>query len=139
MKTTPEKRKTNLLNKSRQSIDLEPFFQREPVWPPDKQQHFIDTILREWGTPKIFLWKRAEGDYACVDGKQRLISLFDFMDNRLPLSKKYSGDYGGKTYSKLSPEIQCKIDDYEFDVEILTEAKDDEVFDFLRDSSVALS
>lgn len=132
MKTNLEQMKVNWLNKSRQSIDLEPFFQRSSVWPKDKQQHFIDSILKNWGTPKIYFWKTGKDVFACVDGKQRLISLFNFMDDKLPLNSKYSGEYRGKTYSKLLPTEQCQIDDYEFDIEVLTESKNDEVFDFFK-------
>lgn len=132
MKTKLESKKANWLNKSRQSIDLEPFFQRGEVWTKDKQQHFIDSILKGWGTPKIYLWKREKDIFACVDGKQRLISLFNFMDDQLPLSSEYSGEHEGKTYSKLPPIIQCRTDDYKFHVEVLSDAKDDEVFDFFK-------
>lgn len=133
MKTKLEHKKVNWLNKSRQSIDLEPFFQRGSVWHKEKQQHFIDSILKDWGTPKIFFLKTGKDIFACVDGKQRLISLFNFMDGQLPLNSKYSGEkYEGKIYSELDPTIQCQIDDYDFDVEILTEPKDDEAFDFFK-------
>src|SRR3989344_1028802 len=115
MKTKPERKKASWLNKSRQSIDLEPFFQRGGVWNKDKQQHFIDSILKGWGTPKIFFCKRGRDTFACVDGKQRLISLFNFMDGQLLLSSRYSGEYGDKKYSELHPTIQCQIDDYKFD------------------------
>ncbi len=132
MKTKLESKKANWLNKSRQSIDLEPFFQRSKVWPKNKQQHFIDSLLKGWGTPKIFLWKTGKDVFACVDGKQRLTSLFNFMDDQLPLSSEYSGEYGGKIYSELPPTVQCQIDDYDFAIEVLTEPKDDEVFDFYK-------
>lgn len=88
--------------------------------------------MKGWGTPKIFFWKTGKDVFACVDGKQRLTSLFNFMDDQLPLSSEYSGEYGGKIYSKLPPTVQCQIDDYEFAIEVLTEPKGDEVFDFYK-------
>jgi uncharacterized protein with ParB-like and HNH nuclease domain len=110
MKTKLESKKAQWLNKYRQSIELEPFFQRGTVWNKTKQQYFIDSLLKEWGTPKIFLWETGKDAYACLDGKQRLTSLFYFMADQLPLSSKYSSTYGGKKYSELPVNIQDQID-----------------------------
>lgn len=88
--------------KYRNSIDLDPEFQRGKVWSEKKQQYFIDTILKSWGVPKLYLAVEKEGrDYICIDGKQRLTALFSFLSNRLKLNKKFSEIDGGKFYSDL--------------------------------------
>ena len=132
MKTILKSKTASWLNKSRNLIDLEPFFQRGAVWSKKKQQHFLDSILKNWGTPKIFLWKTGNDNFACVDGKQRLISLFNFMDNQLPLNSEYSDVYGNKICSNLPPDMQIKIENYKFAVEILTDGDDEEIFDFFK-------
>jgi len=52
MKTKLESKKAQWINKYRQSIELEPFFQRGTVWSKTKQQYFIDSLMKGWGTPK---------------------------------------------------------------------------------------
>lgn len=132
MKTRLESKKARWLNKYRQFIDLDPFFQRGNVWNKLKQQYFIDSLLKGWGTPKIFLWEIGKDSFACLDGKQRLTSLFNFMADQLPLSPKYSREHGGKKYSKLPVGIQDQIDDYEFSVETLTGDEKDEVVELYK-------
>ena len=132
MKTRLEPKKARWLNKYRQAIELEPFFQRGTVWNKTKQQYFIDSLLRGWGTPKIFLWETGKDSFACLDGKQRLTSLFNFMGDLLPLNPKYSEEYGNKKYSELPVGEQDKIDDYEFSVDVLTEAEKDEVVELYK-------
>jgi hypothetical protein len=132
MKTRLEAKKASWLNKYKGDIELEPFFQRGTVWSDDKKQYFIDSLLKGWGTPKIFLWETGKDSYACLDGKQRLTSLFKFMADGLPLKEDYSVGYGGKKYTELSVGVQDAVDDYEFSVEILSEAKDDEVIELYK-------
>lgn len=132
MKTKLEPKKAQWLNKYRQSIELEPFFQRGTVWNKTKQQYFIDSLLKGWGTPKIFLWEIGKDIYACLDGKQRLTSLFYFIADQLPLNSKYSSTYGGKNYSELPVSIQDQIDNYEFSVEVLIGAEKDEVVELYK-------
>lgn len=108
------------------------FFQRGTVWNKSKQQYFIDSLLKNWGTPKIFLWETEKDSFACLDGKQRLTSLFNFMADQLPLNPKYSKEHGGNKYSELSVGMQDQIDDYKFSVEVLTEAGKDEVVELYK-------
>lgn len=49
MKTKLQRKTATWLNKYRQDMDLEPFFQRGTVWSPNKQQYFIDSLLKQMG------------------------------------------------------------------------------------------
>lgn len=127
----------NRIFKYRDRIDLEPSFQREKVWSTDKQQHFLDTILKGWGVPKLYL-QVIEGthpekiSYKCIDGKQRLTAIFSFLEKRITLNKKYSGDLGGKRYEDLSDAIQNKFDDYILHIEEVTAANEKETSDLFK-------
>jgi uncharacterized protein with ParB-like and HNH nuclease domain len=58
-------------------LNLEPGFQRQSVWTERDRAKLIDSILRNYPLPAIFLYKRQEdGDlvYDVIDGKQRLES-----------------------------------------------------------------
>lgn len=118
--------------KYRNGIDLSPEFQREKVWSEKKQQYFIDTILKGWGVPKLYLAVESENDYICVDGKQRLIALFLFLSNKLRLNKKFSGSDGGKFYTNLPPTKQDIIDDYKLPIEEVRNYTEEEISELFK-------
>lgn len=62
-------------------LNLEPGFQRQSVWTQRDRASLIDSILRNYPLPAIFLYKREQdGDlvFDVIDGKQRLESIFMF-------------------------------------------------------------
>lgn len=75
-------------------IDLSPPYQRESgVWGKDKKQLFIDSIINGFDVPKFYfhdLTRLKESyQYAVIDGKQRLTTLFEFMDGKFPLADDF--------------------------------------------------
>lgn len=63
-------------------LNLEPGFQRQSVWTERDRAKLIDSILRNYPLPAIFLYKREEEGHLVfdvIDGKQRLESIFMFM------------------------------------------------------------
>ncbi|MFN2455860.1 MAG: HNH endonuclease family protein [Pyrinomonadaceae bacterium] len=66
-----------------QQLDLNPSFQRSSVWSNRDRAKLIDSILRNYPLPSIFLYKREISDgtivYDVIDGKQRLESIFYFI------------------------------------------------------------
>ncbi len=65
----------------RNHLNLEPGFQRDSVWKPRDRALLIDTILRNYPLPAIFLYRReVKGElvYDVIDGKQRLESILMF-------------------------------------------------------------
>ena len=86
-----------------------------------------------WGVPKIyFAAYKDEGEiykYECIDGKQRLTTVFDFLDNKFSI--KINGS--DKFYRNLNLDIQEKFADYSFCVEIAEDFKNEELSDlFIR-------
>ena len=62
-------------------LNLEPGFQRQTVWKARDRALLIDSVLRNYPLPAIFLYKREEkGEliFDVIDGKQRLESIFMF-------------------------------------------------------------
>jgi hypothetical protein len=69
----------NLHEKGR--LNLKPGFQRDSVWTQSDRQKLIDSILRGFPLPSIFLYKRdrdGQTHYDVVDGKQRLETILMF-------------------------------------------------------------
>lgn len=62
-------------------LNLEPGFQRSSVWSETDRAKLIDSVLRNYPLPSIFLYKRYEGGnlvYDVIDGKQRIETLLFF-------------------------------------------------------------
>jgi hypothetical protein len=65
----------------RRLLNLSPGFQRDSVLSDRDRAKLIDTIVRGWPLPAIFLYKRqsdGENVYDVIDGKQRLESILRF-------------------------------------------------------------
>ncbi|KIP05072.1 hypothetical protein PHLGIDRAFT_169058 [Phlebiopsis gigantea 11061_1 CR5-6] len=124
------------------TIDLDPVYQRDVVWPETKQAGLIDSMLRNYYIPPVIFarkWnKHNEQDIrVCIDGKQRLTSIRRFMDGEIAhrdsqTGKKYwyKSTAGGKrpvlsqrlVQSFLMAQIVCvEYDD-------ITEEQEREIF-----------
>lgn len=72
----------DIISKKRSnSLNLEPGFQRQSVWTLRDRKKLIDSIIRGYPLPAIFLYKRQDGGrlvYDVIDGKQRLESILMF-------------------------------------------------------------
>ncbi|UZJ56423.1 hypothetical protein CBS101457_005743 [Exobasidium rhododendri] len=87
---------TQMIDKNQ--VDLEPEYQRGVVWTTSKQSAVIDSIFRNCYVPPILFSihvnKDSEGDMEetriCVDGKQRLSSIYAFMRNEIPIREPHS-------------------------------------------------
>lgn len=79
-----------LLNK----YNFDPAYQRKSVWSEEKQSFFIDSILKNFPMPPIFLHQQIDDDsgktkYDVIDGKQRLSSIIRFLKNEIPSSDEF--------------------------------------------------
>ena len=68
-----------------QRLDLDPTFQRRDRWDQDRRSRFIESFIMNLPTPPVFLHETDFGDYAVIDGKQRLSAIVDFMEGRFAL------------------------------------------------------
>jgi len=96
--------------------DLQPDFQRDIVWNIEKQQKLIDSILRGWHIPPIHLVKiEGKEQFEVLDGKQRLFSVFNFLENRFPFNARFIPGIDNfkelhrKKFSEFPPNIQQKF------------------------------
>ena len=69
------------------TIKMDPDFQRESnVWSPKQKSELIESILIGIPLPIIYVKQDKEGNYILIDGRQRLSTIFDFMENKFSLS-----------------------------------------------------
>ncbi|VFN02615.1 MAG: Protein of unknown function DUF262 [Candidatus Kentron sp. G] len=66
-------------------LKLDPDFQRESVWDSKQKSELIESILMGIPLPLIYVKEDDEGVYIVVDGRQRLTTLFQFMNHEFPL------------------------------------------------------
>ena len=80
------------------ALTLNPYFQRNLVWRDAHRRDFIDTILRGYPFPQIFLARgpldveNMTASQAVVDGQQRLNAIRDFVDGKLDVAGRYFRD-----------------------------------------------
>lgn len=84
--------------KSLDKINLEPKYQRSSnVWNIEKQSFLIDSIVKNFPIPPVFLHEFIDQEtgktkYDVIDGKQRLTSIFKFIEGNLALPSDSSED-----------------------------------------------
>jgi hypothetical protein len=70
-------------------LNMDPPYQRRSIWNQEYKDFFVDTVLRGYPCPAIFLYEEVKPDgrslFAVVDGKQRLSSLFEFVRGDFPV------------------------------------------------------
>jgi len=126
MKMELRGRALDKLYKRRDRIEM-PEFQREEVWDVSKKKLLIDSILRGWHLPKFYFRKTGEGTFECVDGQQRLTTVWEFCDNKLELEESAVKKWGGRRYETLKDEFADAFDDFEADIEEIEDATDEEL------------
>lgn len=110
-----------------------PYFQRGRVWAPGAKIDLIDTILRRFPMPKIYLRQRVNLETRTsyreiVDGQQRISAILDFAEDKIVLNKR-AKEFAGLRYSTLDPEYQETFLSYPIAVEQLVNASDDDVLE----------
>lgn len=75
-------------------FNYDPPYQRKSVWTDEKQSYFIDSILRNFPVPAIFLHRKIDPDtgrtsFDVIDGKQRLTAIARFINNEIPAANEY--------------------------------------------------
>jgi Protein of unknown function DUF262 len=102
----------------RDDIDLQPDFQRQEIWPLKKKKRLIDTILRQWSIPPVFLVVTSDGRLEVLAGQQRLATIRDFVHNVISIDGNISPtdarivSWHGLYYNNLSPTEKRLIDQY---------------------------
>ncbi len=123
----------------RMNTDAE--YQRGKVWSEPQRVLLIDSILRGFAIPTIFLRKHDGGDeylFDVVDGKQRLTAIWRFLSNDIRLlrnAEEYPGlgNLGGQCWSDLSRKAQDHLQFANITVSKIENASDDQIRElFLR-------
>jgi hypothetical protein len=120
-------------------IVIDPPFQRQPVWTNQRKANLIQSIVLGYPVPCIMLvetFKNHKKQYICIDGKQRCISICDFLEDKVSvkLDKLLK-------YSQFSTQEQGTFKNITVSLAIIENLNEDEyckVFERIN-RSVALS
>lgn len=89
-----------------------PDFQRDFVWKLPQQVRLIESLLARIPLPAIYLSDESEEKSIVVDGKQRLTTIFRFLDGEFRLKGlKLLPRFQDKTFQELEPRFQRRIED----------------------------
>jgi len=71
--------------------NFDPPYQRRSLWTDDKKSFLIDSILKNYPIPPIFLHQKIDDTsgktkYDVIDGKQRLTAIIEFITNVISIS-----------------------------------------------------
>ena len=121
------------------NIDTNPDYQRPSVWSTSQKQLLMDTIIRGYDIPKLYMRQisKSPQKFEVVDGQQRLRSIWSFMAGEFRVSKDADDVEGHKIancrYDELPLEIRSLFDVYPLDVVVMADSEEDEVREmFLR-------
>lgn len=95
---------------SSDKLNYSAYFQRQYVWREKDKEELIDTIFKGFPIPAVFLCEantdlsKIKKTYNVLDGRQRLESIFSYINNEFK--------YNGKTFGELSEGEKAIITNY---------------------------
>ncbi|MCD1630342.1 DUF262 domain-containing protein [Marinobacter sp. KM021] len=99
-------------------FNYNPPYQRRSVWSDEKQSYFIDSLLRNFPIPPVFLHRKIDEDtgkttFDVIDGKQRLTAIGRFIAGEISASNEYGSEedddiLSGVTFSDLGKREDLK-------------------------------
>src|ERR1700730_200859 len=137
---------------------VRPPFQRRPVWTDEEKAFLVDTILRGYPVPEIYVYATPSTDgsasdvVSVVDGQQRLRTCLEFLADQFPvvfdthkLEPLYTltdTPWFNKRFSELDEDQKNSFRRYKLIVRDLEGVSDDEIrhmFHRLNQSNVSLN
>lgn len=127
-------------------LQMRPPFQRNPVWATIQKSFLIDTVLRGYPVPELYVQESVDEhgveSHIVVDGQQRLRACLEFLEGGFSLGENTSPQWEDAYFDDLSPEDKKRIFGYSFLVRQLPEVPDAElrdIFTRLNRNTVALN
>ena len=95
----------------RDDFVMDPDFQRDFIWPIDKQSKLIESVLMRIPLPVFYLAEDENGKVVVVDGLQRLTTFQRFVDGEFNLRLPKHEELNDKYFENLGPKLQNRIED----------------------------
>jgi hypothetical protein len=93
-------------------VIISPNFQRGFVWSKKQMSQFVESVLLNFPLPPLYINQDIEGNYIVVDGRQRITTLHQFINDEFKLQDLEAlTSLNGKKFSELDGILQSKIED----------------------------
>lgn len=90
-----------------EKLNLNPPYQRRFIWSLSDQQTLIDSILRGYAIPNIFLFEKKKDQFEMVDGQQRSRTIIGFIEKQF---KTEDGEhYSEKKHGKIFEQYKIPV------------------------------
>jgi hypothetical protein len=127
-------------------LEMKPPFQRNPVWTEAQKSFLIDSILRGYPIPELYMQESVTEDgkerHVIVDGQQRVRACLEFIEGRFSLDAEQVPQWPDLKFEELTSEDRKKIYAYNFIARQLPAVPDEElriVFKRLNRNTVVLN
>lgn len=93
-------------------LETSPNFQRKPVWKENKRKSLlIESLMLRIPIPAFYFYENENSLFQVIDGQQRLITIFEFLEGKFRLSGlEYTGETcNKKTFSELNERYKQRI------------------------------
>ena len=90
---------------------MDPDFQRDFIWPEEKQCKLIESVLMRIPLPVFYIAENPDGKMVVVDGLQRLSTFDNFVNGGLRLNFPNQPELHRKGFTELSPKLQNRVED----------------------------
>ena len=90
---------------------MDPDFQRDFIWPEDKQSKLIESVIMRIPLPVFYMAEDHLGRMVVVDGLQRLSTFKRFVKDELRLKLPGRSELDGLRFSDMSSKIQNRVED----------------------------
>lgn len=88
-------------------INLSPDYQRRGRWDAKKRSLLIESFLLNVPIPPLYLYESDYNQYEVMDGRQRLETISEFLDNGFPLTGlEFWSELNGKRFRDIPSTIQ---------------------------------
>lgn len=128
------------------TLEIHPPFQRNPIWTDKQCSYLIDSILRGYPIPEVYLQEKVDPDgkviTVVVDGQQRIRSFLRFIENEYSIDETQSTRWGGMCFDDLSEEERIAFFKYKFVIRVLPDIDEDEIrniFQRINRNNIALN
>ncbi len=111
-----------------------PLYQRYKVWNDSARSFLIDSIVRDYPLPAIFVREKIDvstrkTEREILDGQQRISAILDFCNDKFTVKKTHNKEIGNKFFSELSDEIKEDILQYRISIEKILISDDSTIFE----------
>ena len=109
-------------------ILLDSDFQRNSVWKPMQKSELVESVLMGLPLPLFYFFEDKLGRLIVIDGRQRLSTFFEYLDDGFKLNKlKILTEFSGKKFSELDYLAQVKIEDYQIQTNVIKPPTPDQI------------